>query len=114
MVILFMSFAAQGTKLTITRILYCVMWSALAVPEITSQFVSKRITLGHGSSTAISIGISRRMWFQSSTFTQIKNNGRYIFSSGFAVVFAEDVPDIPYTDFPPREHIDLYMDEWFN
>ena len=77
----------------------------MAVQGITSQSVSKLITLVHGSSTAILIGISRRKWFQSSTFTQIKNNSRYICSSGFAVVFAEDVQDIPSTDYPPREYI---------
>ena len=65
------------------------------------QFVLWPITLGRGSSIAILIGISPRKFFEFSTNAE-NNDIRF---SGFAVVFAEDIPDIPSTDIPSGERV---------
>jgi hypothetical protein len=98
------SFAVQGMIPIIGTTLQCVMWSiwAMRILARKSRFVLWLITLVHGSSTATLIGISPRKFSESSM--DAENNCRCSLR-GFAVVFAEDIPDIQSTDVTSGERV---------
>lgn len=64
--------------------------------------VLRLITLGRGCSTAISTGISTGKCFETVRGSRLIVVVR---PSGFAVVFAEDVPDVQSTDLVSGERI---------